>query len=378
MNDIVITSGWVIALLAGITVAAATATAAFWDRGRFRVVHRAAGLLVVQLLLLLSIAAVVNKQANFYVTLGELFGKGGGDTYAGTLPAGAPRLSSDGGGKDDLDRWIAGHPAEPGKGTVIPAMLAGAGTGYALPAQIYLPAGYASPAAARRDFPVVMFLAGYPGTVDSWLKSVGVGAALDEAIGAGRLPPVIAVLAEQDPVRGRDSECVDSVHGVRADTYLSTDVPEVVHHHFRAARGRENWALVGYSTGGFCAVNLALRHPDRFAAAASLAGYFRPLIDRSTGDLYHGDLDLRRANDPRITIGQQRPAPVHLFLTAGLGDRAALRDLKAFAPLVRAPDTATVLDDRAGGHNFTTWRAVLPDLFSWLDKQFGKGGARAA
>jgi hypothetical protein len=264
VNDIVITSGWVVTLLVLVTVAAAVVTAGCWDRGRLRTLHRAAGLLVVQLLLLLSIAAVVNKQANFYVTLGELFGQGGGDTYAGTLPRGAPRLSSDGGGKDDLDRWIAGHPAGPGRGTVVPAVLAGADTGYALPAQIYLPAGYASPAAAGRDFPVVVFLAGYPGTVDSWLKSVRVGAALDEAIGPGRLPPVIAVLAEQDPVRGRDSECVDSVHGVRADMYLTTDVPEVVRHHFRAARGRENWAVVGYSTGGFCAVNLALRHPDRF------------------------------------------------------------------------------------------------------------------
>jgi S-formylglutathione hydrolase FrmB len=216
-----------------------------------------------------------------------------------------------------------------------------------------------------------MFLAGYPGTVYSWLDSVGVGAALDDAIGAGRLPPLIAVMAEQDPVRGRDSECVDSALGTQAETYLTTDIPEIIHRHFRAAEGRQNWALVGYSTGGFCAVNLALRHPARFAAAASLAGYFRPLIDRSTGDLYQDDLDLRRANDPRLMIGQARPAPVHLFLTAGADDRNAQRDLKAFAPMVRAPDTAVVIADRPGGHNFTTWHSILPDLFTWLDQQLG-------
>jgi S-formylglutathione hydrolase FrmB len=369
MSGIVLTDGWVVALLIAVTVAAAVATATFWDRGRFRVVHRAAGLLIVQLLLLVSIAAVVNQQANFYATLGELFGQGG-DTYAQTLPPDSPRLSADGGGQEDLDRWIAGHPAAPGRGTVVPATLAGASTGYALPAYVYLPAGYTS-ASPAGDLPVVMFLAGYPGTVDSWLTSVGVGDALDEAIGAGRLPPLIAVLAEQDPVRGRDSECVDSALGIKADTYLTTDIPEIIHRHFRAAQGRQNWALAGYSTGGFCAVNLALRHPDRFGAAASLAGFFRPLIDHSTGDLYQGDLDLRRANDPRIMIGEQRPAPVNLFLTAGLDDRAAQRDLKAFAPLVKTPDTALVVADRPGGHNFTTWRSILPELFGWLDKQFG-------
>jgi S-formylglutathione hydrolase FrmB len=377
VSGIVLTSTWVVALLIGVTVAAAVATAAFWDRGRFRIVHRAAGLIIVQLLLLVSLAAVVNKQANFYVTLGELFGQGG-DTYAQTLPADAPRLSADGGGREDLDRWIADHPAAPGRGAVVPATLAGAGTGYALPAQIYLPAGYTAPTGPRGDLPVVMFLAGYPGTVYSWLDSVGVRAALDDAIGAGRLPPLIAVMAEQDPVRGRDSECVDSALGIEADTYLTTDIPEIIHRHFRAAEGRQNWAVVGYSTGGFCAVNLALRHPGRFAAAASLAGYFRPLIDRSTGDLYQNDLDLRRANDPRLMIGQSRPDPVHLFLTAGAADRNAQRDLKAFAPMVRAPDTAVVIADRPGGHNFTTWRAILPDLFTWLDQHLGATRSAAA
>jgi S-formylglutathione hydrolase FrmB len=370
MNDVVITSGWVIALLLLLTVAAAVATARFWDRGRFRTLHRAVGLLVVQLLLLVCVAAVINRQANFYVTLGELFGSGGPDGYAATAPPGAPTLTSNGDGRGSLDRWMADHPAESGKGTVIPAVLAGARTGYRLPAQIYLPAGYATSPQIDRGLPVVMFLAGYPGTVDSWLKSLRVAEELDRAISAGRLPPLIAVLPEQDPVRGRDSECVDSAAGVRADTYLSVDLPEVIKRHFRATTARDGWAMVGYSTGGFCAVNLALRHPDRFAAAGTLSGYFRPLIDRSTGDLYRGDVALRRANDPRVTIAHRRPAPVHLLLAAGQEDREALRDLKAFVPLVRSPDTVTVVDDRPGGHNFTTWRAMLPDVFRWLERLF--------
>ncbi|GGQ49702.1 alpha/beta hydrolase [Couchioplanes azureus] len=373
MSDIVITSGWVIALVIALTVAAAVATAKFWDRGRFRTLHRAFGLLVVQLLVLLSIGAVINRGANFYVTLGELFGQGKEDSYAASLPQQAPTLSADGAGQDGLARWIADHPPRPGQGTLIPAMLAGPRTGYRLPAQIYLPPGYATTPATRK-FPVVLFLAGYPGTHYSWSKSVGVPAALDRAIGAKHLAPVIAVLAEQDPVRGRDSECVDSAHGIRADTYLSSDVPDVVGRHFRAASGRGNWSVVGYSTGGFCAANLALRHPDKFSAAGVLSGYFRPIVDRSTGDLYKGDLDLRRANDPRILIGQRRPAPTHLFLFAGTGDREALEDLKAFAPLVHAPDTVKVVDDRPGGHNFATWNAVLPDLFQWLNRTLGSAG----
>lgn len=43
---------------------------------------------------------------------------------------------------------------------------------------------------------------------------------------------------------------------------------------------------MGYSTGGFCAVNLAIRHPDQFSAAVSLSGYFHAVTDNSTGDIY--------------------------------------------------------------------------------------------
>ncbi|ROP28861.1 alpha/beta hydrolase [Couchioplanes caeruleus] len=375
MSDIVITSGWVVAVVIGLTVVAAVVTAKFWDRGRFRTVHRAIGLLVVQLLVLLSIGTVVNRGANFYVTLGELFGQGKEDGYAASIPPQAPTLSADGTGEDGVARWIADHPTKPGKGTVIPAMLTGARTGYSLPAQIYLPAGYAS-APATQKFPVVLFLAGYPGTHYSWSKSMGVPAALDQAISAKHLAPVIGVLAEHDPIRGRDSECVDSAHGVRADTYLTSDLPDVVSRHFRAASGRQNWSVVGYSTGGFCAANMALRHPDKFSAAGVLSGYFRPIIDRSTGDLYKDDLNLRRANDPRLLIGQRRPAPTHFFLFAGTGDREALKELKAFAPLVHAPDTLQVVDDRPGGHNFAAWKGVLPDLFAWLNRTLTAGAGR--
>jgi S-formylglutathione hydrolase FrmB len=39
-----------------------------------------------------------------------------------------------------------------------------------------------------------------------------------------------------------------------------------------------SWTLVEYSAGGFCAINLALRHPEQYAAAASLSGYADPDI----------------------------------------------------------------------------------------------------
>ena len=67
---------------------------------------------------------------------------------------------------------------------------------------------------------------------------------------------------------------------------------------FRVRTDRAGWAILGTSTGGFCAANLAMRHPDRYAAAASLSGYFTAITDRTTGDLYRGDQKLRNENSP--------------------------------------------------------------------------------
>ncbi len=372
-GDITITSVWFVGAVTVLTVACAVATVMLWDRPRWRTVRRATGLLLTQLMVLLTIGVFVNRQANFFVTVGELFGSGGDDSYAASVPPGTPTLGPGGAGREQFEAWLAAHrqASTPGRGIVAPVVIAGGVTGYRLPARVYVPAAYFDPAQAQRRFPTVLLLAGYPGSVDTWPKSMRIAQALDAAIGAGRMGPVLAVMPEQNPVRGRDSECVDSADGVRADTYLTSDVPAAVAPYLRITGGRTGWAVAGYSTGGYCAVNLALRHPGKFVAAASLSGHFRPLVNRATGALYGNDLALRRANDPRVTVTQPRSVPVDLFLFASTGDREALRDLEQFRPLVRAPDSVTVVADRAGGHNFRAWRAVLPDLLGWLGGRLG-------
>ena len=53
-----------------------------------------------------------------------------------------------------------------------------------------------------------------------------------------------------------------------------------------------HWGIGGYSEGGFCAANLALRHPASYGIAASMCGYYQPPlvdgIDRSLATRSHG------------------------------------------------------------------------------------------
>ena len=73
------------------------------------------------------------------------------------------------------------------------------------------------------------------------------------------------------PAAGR-SFYADEAHGHRYWTYVSEELPGVVGQFFRVSQEPTDTFVAGLSMGGYGALKLALTHPDRFAAAASLSG----------------------------------------------------------------------------------------------------------
>jgi enterochelin esterase-like enzyme len=253
----------------------------------------------------------------------------------------------------------------PGHGVWTQTTLSGARTGYKLPAWIYVPAAYFHPQQQTRRFPVVILLAGFPGAIENWARQGGMLPILDQMMASGQLPPMILVSVTQNPQPDRDSECVNAVGGAQVDTYLALDVPEAVAAQLPVATDRTNWSAMGYSTGGYCAVDLALRHPDRFAAAISLDGYFTPATDNTTGDLFKADQAARRSFTPMVTIHDRRPFPEYFYLVVGDAEARSKKDAAAFAAAVHPPDGVTVADI-PGVHNWTTWNHALPAALTWL------------
>src|SRR5690349_11026312 len=89
----------------------------------------------------------------------------------------------------------------------------------------------------------------------------------------------------------RDTECTDVPGGPRAETWLTTDAT--------------GWSVMGWSTGGFCAAKLLLRHPTLFHAAVGIGGYYDAETDKSTGNLFGNDPRLRRLNSPLWLVGRR-------------------------------------------------------------------------
>ena len=176
--------------------------------------------------------------------------------------------------------------------------LAGRRSSITRAAYVYLPPQYFQPAFAHTAFPVVELVHGSPGTPANWLVQLHLRSTLDRMINRRQMGPMIAVMPTLSVGR-RFEEGVDA-SGALDDTYLTQDVRSAILTRYRASAVAAEWGIAGYSSGGYCAANLALRHRGSFGAAGIMDGYFRP-TDGPAAAALHDDPAAERANDPLRT-----------------------------------------------------------------------------
>lgn len=339
-------------------------TLAVWTRGshsgRVRWLWRTGLLAVCQITAVALVAVMINDANTFYSSWRELLG----EHHRVTTTAANP-------GQQDAVLTGKLHDAGMhGQGIVVPVKIAG--TASHLPAfhgYVYLPPQYGAPNFAKRDFPVIELLAGSPGTPRTWLQGMHLQSILDAEIASGRSEPFVAVIPDVDVAGGRDTECLNIVHGPQVETYLTTDVRAMMTHNFRVASDGRDWSVMGYSSGGYCAVNLSMRHPDLFTAGVSIAGYDRPYQDAQTGNLFGKDVQARNLNTP-IWRATHLPQPaVSLLMLASAEDPGTTRSAAELSSVAHSPMSVTRITLRHGGHNFEVWRSELPVALGWLSRR---------
>lgn len=147
----------------------------------------------------------------------------------------------------------------------------------------YLPAGYDAPEHATTTYPVMFFHDGQNvwSDHDCCFGHTGweVDGALDGEIAGGHVRPVIAIAA--DNTTARNNEYGLDVPTMKA--FIAYQVNELQ----PAALAKVRWdqqrvTVVGSSLGGLVSMELALRHPEVYAGAASLSGAFWPNQDTHT------------------------------------------------------------------------------------------------
>ncbi|MBB6693881.1 esterase family protein [Cohnella xylanilytica] len=125
----------------------------------------------------------------------------------------------------------------------------------------------------------------------------------------------------------------DMEHGDAYWTFLSEELPAVARSFFPLSDEREHNYVAGLSMGGYGAFKWALRHPDRFAAAASLSGALdiAARIEKEKGtwigratDLIFGNKDVRGTENDLFRLledarGVEGPKPA-LYQLCGTED----------------------------------------------------------
>ncbi len=170
----------------------------------------------------------------------------------------------------------------------------------------------------------------------------------------------------------------DEVHGNRYWTFLSEELPSIVGDFFRLSDRREDTFVAGLSMGGYGALKWALRHPERFAAAASLSGSLDMARRRRdepgppVGDLMRqifadrpvagtGD-DLWRLLDRGNPAGSAVPA---LYVCCGTED-PLYGESVAFRDACRERGVQVTGEFGPGEHEWGYWDARIRDVLGWL------------
>ncbi|GAA0538963.1 alpha/beta hydrolase-fold protein [Paractinoplanes ferrugineus] len=321
--------------------------ALLWDR--IRVVGRAGLITLIVLAVAATSALEVNRLTETYPSWSALTGK------EPAVPADVP----------DASDAPSEAPPAPGAGRLVTYQVAGAASGMNMPLAVYLPAAYFTPAGRELNFPVIEALHGYPGTPQSWLKRLDIVGRLDQEMAAGRMAPTVVLLPFQTPNRLLDTECTDMAGGPRAETYVTKDVPEWARTHLRVRTDRSAWGLTGYSAGAFCAMNLLLKHPDKYVAAASLSGYADPGIKV-------GDQSEKTTNNIAWRMTHVPLPAVSMWVGWASDDKDASAGSRQIVALAKPPLTAVTGVVPRGGHSHAVWRQMEGPAFDWLSAHLAR------
>jgi enterochelin esterase-like enzyme len=234
---------------------------------------------------------------------------------------------------------------------------------------VWTPSQYDAPSAAQRRLPVVVFLPGQPSTPDGTFRHFQFAATATRLIDSGKVPPFVAVFPSLMIAPPRDSECTNVPGGPQAETWLRRYVPAFVTSHYRVQPPGRGWTVMGWSTGGFCASKLLTSQPARYSSAVSFGGYYQPLEDRTTADLFHGDRLLEHENSPMwLYLREQRRGGLgrdRLLLVAGRQDRETWPETQRMLAVTTGDPAVAHIAFPVGGHNFGNYRHYLPAALAW-------------
>jgi len=167
----------------------------------------------------------------------------------------------------------------------------------------------------------------------------------------------------------------DEAYGGKYWTFVSEELPELVSRFFRVSSRPEDTFVAGLSMGGYGALKLALRQPERFAAAASLSGALdvvalsrRPRPEDPTfwKRVFGGRVSGGAEDDLFALVRRTHPSRLPaLHVSCGTGDQLIAAN-RRFVATCAAGGVPVTTSFGPGEHDWAYWDERIQDVLAWL------------
>jgi len=218
----------------------------------------------------------------------------------------------------------------------------------------------------RRRYPTLYLLHGLSDDHTVWQRRTAI-----ERYVEGRNLAVVMPAADR-------SFYTNTIAGRRYWTFVSEEAPALARHFFPLSDQRAENYVAGLSMGGYGAFKLALIHPERYAAAASLSGALdlvRLARDEQTAHqselrLLLGDADALTGSPNDLffateqMVEHNRPRP-RLYQWCGTED-FLYADNTRYRAHAESLGVAVTYEEGPGGHEWSCWDAQIQRVLDWL------------
>lgn len=237
---------------------------------------------------------------------------------------------------------------------------------HARPALIYVPPAYR--ADPRPLLPILILIPGQPGGPRDWLVAGNLTKIMDSfaAAHAGLAPIVVVPDATGAPLA--NPMCLNSALG-QVETYLADDVPDWLRTNLQVDPDPRHWAIGGFSYGGTCSLQLAVRRPQEFPTFLDISGQREPTLgnrERTVHAAFGGDFaQFHAANPLDILAGAHLPTTAGI-IAVGANDHEYGPQAQEVFNATRAAGISARLLTYPGNHSWTIATAALRAALPWL------------
>jgi enterochelin esterase-like enzyme len=241
---------------------------------------------------------------------------------------------------------------------------------------VYLPPDYES---SDRSYPVLYLLHGGGDDQTGWVEFGEVQHIADKAINEGKATAMIIIMPDANTgTRGFSNNATGTW---RYEDFFFEELLPFVEKKYRIKTEKRYRAISGLSMGGDGTFTYALHHPELFSSACPLSAGTGPLtMEEATTRLRKEDPTIADSLIVKFYNRQSVPALINAMPDSlkkavrwyiDCGDDDFLYEGNSLVHIaMRKKEIPHEFRTRDGGHNWTYWRAALPEVLEFVSQAF--------